>query len=344
VRHTSLSTIEFCTSVRCLPPRQSQGTGKTVEARYKTVTASQGQIQDSQCTGKTVKARYKSALVQESGDWFRSAPPPPRRFSPALRVRAPEELSGARQGWCHLSHPGGNAGANLKSISHICYPILVAFVWELTKKTSICPWVASRAEAADQGRGSARARVQQRRLERASHGSAYPKHEPRNPTRRSHSAEQRRREGGSGFRVLGVGFRVSCFGHRVSGFMFRVSGFVFRVRVPGSGFGFGCRVSGIVFRVSGFVFRVSGFGLDLRMPWERRELKRPMKCSTTTSKSSIATPSASAPHQKCSRQEEPPPAPLQHTPRTRALKLTSTTSKSSMATPSASAPQRKNLC
>jgi len=33
-----------------------------------------------------------------------------------------------------LTHPGGNQGANLKSISHRCHPILVAVVWELTKK------------------------------------------------------------------------------------------------------------------------------------------------------------------------------------------------------------------
>ena len=37
------------------------------------------------------------------------------------------------------AHPGGNPGANLKSISHICHPILVAFVWELTKETSHLP-------------------------------------------------------------------------------------------------------------------------------------------------------------------------------------------------------------
>jgi len=37
----------------------------------------------------------------------------------------------ARQG----PHPGGNPRANLKSISHRCHPILVAFVWELTKET-----------------------------------------------------------------------------------------------------------------------------------------------------------------------------------------------------------------
>ena len=34
-----------------------------------------------------------------------------------------------------LPHPGGNPGANLKSISHRCHPILVAFVWELTQET-----------------------------------------------------------------------------------------------------------------------------------------------------------------------------------------------------------------
>ena len=37
------------------------------------------------------------------------------------------------------SHPGGNPGANLKSISHRCQPILVAFVWELTKETIYLP-------------------------------------------------------------------------------------------------------------------------------------------------------------------------------------------------------------
>ena len=43
-----------------------------------------------------------------------------------------------------MFHPGCNPGANLKSISHRCHPILVAFVWELTQP-SICPVGASRA-------------------------------------------------------------------------------------------------------------------------------------------------------------------------------------------------------
>ena len=29
-------------------------------------------------------------------------------------------------------YPGGNTGVNLKSNSHRCHPILVAFVWEFT--------------------------------------------------------------------------------------------------------------------------------------------------------------------------------------------------------------------
>jgi len=37
------------------------------------------------------------------------------------------------------NHPGGNPGANLKSISHRCHPILVAFVWKLTKETIHLP-------------------------------------------------------------------------------------------------------------------------------------------------------------------------------------------------------------
>ena len=39
----------------------------------------------------------------------------------------------------HTHHPGGNPWANLKSISNRCHPILVVFVWELTKETIILP-------------------------------------------------------------------------------------------------------------------------------------------------------------------------------------------------------------
>ena len=37
------------------------------------------------------------------------------------------------------SDPGGNPRAKLKSMSHRCHPILVAFVWELTKETFHLP-------------------------------------------------------------------------------------------------------------------------------------------------------------------------------------------------------------
>ena len=41
-------------------------------------------------------------------------------------------------------HPGGNPGANLKSISRRCYLFEVAFVWELTKENIVLPPVCLR--------------------------------------------------------------------------------------------------------------------------------------------------------------------------------------------------------
>ena len=38
-------------------------------------------------------------------------------------------------------HPGGDPGANLKSIAHRCHPILVAFAWELSNDTINLPLV-----------------------------------------------------------------------------------------------------------------------------------------------------------------------------------------------------------
>ena len=52
-------------------------------------------------------------------------------------VRAPTR--GTPRRWLPQGHPGGNPGANLKSISHRCHPILEAFVWELTKETIHLP-------------------------------------------------------------------------------------------------------------------------------------------------------------------------------------------------------------
>ena len=53
--------------------------------------------------------------------------PPPKSPNP---VRSPAP---------HPPHPGGNTGANHKSISHRCHPILVAFVWELTEQAIDLP-------------------------------------------------------------------------------------------------------------------------------------------------------------------------------------------------------------
>ena len=49
-----------------------------------------------------------------------------------LRPCTPRRVTTRRPpGFARPHHPGGNPGANLKSISHRCLPILVAFVWEL---------------------------------------------------------------------------------------------------------------------------------------------------------------------------------------------------------------------
>ena len=52
------------------------------------------------------------------------------RFVPHMSKLA--AISESRQA---LGHPEGNPGANIKSISHRCHPILLAFVWELTEET-----------------------------------------------------------------------------------------------------------------------------------------------------------------------------------------------------------------
>ena len=52
-----------------------------------------------------------------------------------LMYRALSALSDARYLGSHPPHPGVGLRANIRSISHRCHPILVAFVWELTKET-----------------------------------------------------------------------------------------------------------------------------------------------------------------------------------------------------------------
>ena len=51
----------------------------------------------------------------------------------------PRLHSGLQRVLVSPSHPGVELRANLESISHRCHPILVAFVWELTKETISLP-------------------------------------------------------------------------------------------------------------------------------------------------------------------------------------------------------------
>jgi len=65
---------------------------------------------------------------------FEKAPrPEPCSTSLWSLGRGPEQCFDLEIRTAH--HPGGNSGANLKSISHRCYLFEVAFVWELTKET-----------------------------------------------------------------------------------------------------------------------------------------------------------------------------------------------------------------
>ena len=73
----------------------------------------------------------------------------------ALAIRA-----GANPPCRDPDHPGGNPGANLESISHRCHPILVACVWELTKKPIKLPLGCLQGASPGSGdpwRGAARA-------------------------------------------------------------------------------------------------------------------------------------------------------------------------------------------
>jgi len=79
-----------------------------------------------------------------------------------------------------LNHPGGNPGANLKSISHRCHPILGAFVWGLTQEIIHLPLGCLQGGEA-----------------------------------RDAAAQTGCRGWGSGFRISGLGFRVWSLGLRV---------------------------------------------------------------------------------------------------------------------------------
>ena len=84
------------------------------------------------CTGGTPASR-RAATPRDRAHPHASAFPsslPPAASSPPR-----QQLLRS----CAPLHPGGNPGANLRSISHRCHPMLVAFVWELAVETIDLP-------------------------------------------------------------------------------------------------------------------------------------------------------------------------------------------------------------
>jgi len=72
--------------------------------------------------------RERRSRAQAWRRWSQSFPGPPRIC----------ELLGISY-WGAGNHPGGNPGANRKSLSHGCYLREVAFEWELTNETIYLP-------------------------------------------------------------------------------------------------------------------------------------------------------------------------------------------------------------
>jgi len=56
-----------------------------------------------------------------------------------LKSRSPPSMAAGRTRIAWRVHPGSNPGENLEPSSHRSHPILVAFVWELTKETIYLP-------------------------------------------------------------------------------------------------------------------------------------------------------------------------------------------------------------
>ena len=55
------------------------------------------------------------------------------------QVGVPSQVDILGLSYGSVHNPGGNSGANLKSISHKCHLREVAFEWELTKETIYLP-------------------------------------------------------------------------------------------------------------------------------------------------------------------------------------------------------------
>ena len=87
----------------------------------------------------SIKILTRRAQDQEgrTRHWW---PPRSLRLAPwSSPTRSAPSAQGACALACKENHPGGNPGANLKSISHRCYLREVAFEWELTRETIYLP-------------------------------------------------------------------------------------------------------------------------------------------------------------------------------------------------------------
>ena len=112
---------------RCLEPARQQRLTRR-RARTQDDASSQQLTRASAFT--TALSRVLRALLAHPNapalsEWLRAA-------AAAVEARL---LAGSDT----VTHPGGNPGANLKSISHRCYLLKVAFVWELTEETIVLP-------------------------------------------------------------------------------------------------------------------------------------------------------------------------------------------------------------
>ena len=169
-----------CTSSLCPPPSpltpapRSGGVESTGGSPCSALSDAEEGRQGQKGQGTSVSHRRRDVLpaplthpAHPHYHCPRAIPPAPA-FSVAVREGG--EVGGfvrakAEQRRDALVHPGSNPGANLKSISHRCHPILVAFVWESTKvTTNIAPglppgrlerWGRAGERAGNGGRGLA---------------------------------------------------------------------------------------------------------------------------------------------------------------------------------------------
>ena len=82
--------------------------------------------------GRSISGKYRNRSMQHTCSRHAA-------WDPHTPSHPPTPLDSSPLKFTVISHPGGNPGANLKSISQRCYLFEVAFAWELTKETIVLP-------------------------------------------------------------------------------------------------------------------------------------------------------------------------------------------------------------